>query len=166
MKVQGSRVASLCLASMLLLGCGTSATVELRGGRFVEGQIVASDRNSIYLDTGDAEVTVPRDRIVDIDHPGNGAAITGIVLAAYGALNIAVGLPECDKRGAAFCMGVFLPATLGLGLTGYGFSVWGASRNALHRDVRGRELSRTFFSPTFVQSGGSKGPGLLLVSMF
>jgi hypothetical protein len=160
------RAASLGLVVMLSSNCGSSATITLQNGRLAEGQIIAGDRNSIYLDTGEAELTVPRDRIADVDHPGNGAAITGILLTAYGALNIAVGLPKCDKEGTAFCMGVFTPAVLGLGLTGYGFSVWGASRNAMHRDVRGRELSRTFVSPTYVYSGENKGPGLLLVSTF
>jgi hypothetical protein len=166
MGTESLRAASLGLALVLLSGCGSSATITLRDGQLVEGQIIAGDRNSLYLDTGEAEITVPRSRIADVDHPGNGAAITGIIVAAYGALNIAVGFSECDKRGAAFCAGVFTPAALGLGLTGYGFSVWGASRNATHRDVRGLELSRAFVSPTFVYSHGNKAPGLALISTF
>lgn len=166
MGTKSLRAASLCLAFVLLAGCGSSATITLQDGRLVEGQIIASDRNSLYLDTGEAELTVPRSRIVDVDHPGNGAAITGLILAAYGALNIAVGFSQCDKQGGAFCVGVFTPAALGLGLTGYGFSVWGASRNAMHRDVRGLELSRAFVSPTFVYSNGNKAPGLALISTF
>jgi hypothetical protein len=132
----------------------------------VEGEIIAGDSDAIYLDTGQSEVVLPRRKIIDVDHPGNGAATAGIVLAAYGALSIAVGYPKCGEQGTAFCLGVFTPEVLGLALTGYGFAVWTASRNVMNRDLHGRPLARTLLSPTVLRDGGSKAPGLLLVSTY
>jgi len=160
------RIESFALALVSFLGCGSSATIALKGGQFVEGQIIAGDRESIYVDTGEAETNVPRRRIVDVDHPGNVAATAGIVLAPYGVLNIAVGYSKCNEQGFAFCAGLFAPAVLGFALTSYGFTVWTASRNAMNRDVHGHELARTFFSPTCLRTDGTKVPGLLLVSTF
>jgi hypothetical protein len=45
---------------------------------------------------------------------------------AYGALNIAVGLPKCNDQvdnKAAYCTGVFLPAAIGAGLLIWGLIV-------------------------------------------
>ena len=152
---------------VVLSGCGTSATIQLKNGRTVEGSIIAGDQRAIYLDVGDDRgVTVPRSGIVDVDHPGNGAATVGLILVAYGVANIAVGLPQCDKQGAAFCTGVFLPAGLGLGLATYGFSVWGGSRKAMHGDYRGRQVKRRLLTPSYFYASGKGSPGLLLLSAF
>jgi hypothetical protein len=152
---------------VVLSGCGTSATVRLNNGRTVQGAIVAGDQSAIYLDVGDDEgVTVPRRVIRDVDHPGNGAATVGVILLAYGVANIAVGLPQCDKNGATFCAGVFLPAGLGLALATYGLTVWGGSRKAMHTDHRGQQVKRLLLTPSYFYASGNGGPGLLLLSAF
>jgi len=168
MGTECSRIASLCFVLALFMGCGRSATILKRDYRIVEGEIVSAGPTSLYVETQQGEVRIPRDQILDIDHPGNAAATFGVVLTAYGAANIAIGLPKCDKHGAAFCTGVFMPAVLGLVLTTYGLSVWGGSRGAMNRDFRGRKvkLSGTFVSPAYLSSEHGNSPGLVLSSSF
>jgi len=66
-------ITSVCIA---LSGCGTMAEIRMADGRILEGKIRGGDLDAIYL--GESHVRVPRKDIVDIDHPGNGAAITGL----------------------------------------------------------------------------------------
>jgi predicted phage tail protein len=121
------------IATMLILlcGCSTTATISRANGRELEGKIVGSNPSSILVETdGDSTLRIPRAEITDIDHPGNAAAVVGGFLGAYGALNIATGVSACDEGGAAFCAGVFLPATLGVSMLIWGLTTWSNSTGA------------------------------------
>ncbi len=123
----------LCLGlAAFATGCGTTATITRRSEPPLEAKITRHDTRKVYVETfaGGGEVGIPRQDVVDIDHPGNVAATIGGVLSGYGVANIIVGARQCDTQGAAYCTGVFLPAALGVPLLIYGVSMWGSSVDA------------------------------------
>ena len=140
-------------------GCGNTATITRTqgGGGVVEAKIVSSDGNKIFVEGGRAGI--PRDEIVDIDHPGNGAAVAGGLLSAYGILNIAVGIPQCEEKGAGFCTGVFLPLAVGLPLTIYGIVVYAGSTSAASQASARRAAQPRFHpAPMLGRSGSLVSP--------
>jgi hypothetical protein len=129
---------SLAVASA---GCSTSATIKKFDDYEIEGQIIDGSRGSItILDADHRERQIPRGQIKQISHPGGPAAVIGGILLAYGIYNIAVGLPHCQARGAAFCLGVFSPATIGAGMEIWSLVVNHRSRQAA--EGRGLHLNR------------------------
>lgn len=114
------------------MGCGTMATVSTRSGHTAEAEIVSSDEENIHVQYGNrgGRDTIPRASVTDIDHPGNVAATIGTLVTAYGVANIAVGAPECDRQGPAYCTGVFLPAAIGLPIMAWGFYTYFSSVSA------------------------------------
>ncbi|HEX2673552.1 MAG TPA: hypothetical protein VHM25_21870 [Polyangiaceae bacterium] len=122
-----SRYAELMLGMLLCLGCSTTSTIARIHEGPIEGDIVGSSADSIFVerDSGD-ECEIKRDDISSIDYPGNVHRNVGIGVALYGALNIALGMPKCEERTddkAAFCTGVFIPAAIGIGLITWGLLV-------------------------------------------
>lgn len=122
-----AKISSLFLCSSLAVvlgGCGTTATVSRVNAPAMEGRIVSSDQRAIYVQTAGDTFPIARDEISDIDHPGNVAATIGAIVTGYGIANIAVGAENCDRQGAAYCTGVFLPAAIGLPIMAYGLGTW------------------------------------------
>jgi hypothetical protein len=115
--------------SALVTGCGTTATISRVGSPAIEAQIQTSDTENLYVGHG-AGTTLARSSISDIDHPGNVAATIGAIVTGYGIANIAIGASDCDRGGAAYCTGVFLPAAIGLPIMVYGIATYSASVNA------------------------------------
>lgn len=113
--------------SLMTIGCSTTSTIARIHGGAIEGNIVGGSPDSIFIATdGGVECEIQRDDISSIDYPGNVHRNAGLAVTAYGALNIALGLPKCNERTedkAAFCTGVFFPAALGLGLMAWGLLV-------------------------------------------
>lgn len=133
-----SKVAGLGL--LLCLGCSTTSTIARIHEGPIEGDIVGSSAESIFVarDSG-YECEIKRDDISSIDYPGNVHRNVGVALGLYGALNIAVGIPKCEERTddkTAFCVGLFIPAAIGIGMIAWGVLVehgqtaaaWAASR--------------------------------------
>jgi hypothetical protein len=120
----------LALTLVLALGCGTTADITCKNGMVYHGQIVSSTRSAVRIESDDEELSIPRRRINDIDHPGNVAATLGGILTVYGILNIAVGAPGCEQKPSGYCEGVFLPALLGVALLIYGVSTYSRSVSA------------------------------------
>lgn len=114
----------LCSVAVFLGGCGTTATISRINAPAMEGRIVSSDQRSIYVQTAGDTFPIARDEISDIDHPGNVAATIGAVVTGYGIANIALGAEDCDRGGAAYCTGVFLPAAIGAPIMAYGLVTW------------------------------------------
>ena len=112
---------------LLTIGCSTTSTIALVNAPPVEGDIVGGSRDSIFVVTDNGrEHEIPRDDISLIDYPGNVHRNAGLAVLAYGGANIAVGLPECEQRSenkTAYCLGLFLPAAIGLGLIVWGLVV-------------------------------------------
>ncbi|NMO13516.1 hypothetical protein HPC49_09780 [Pyxidicoccus fallax] len=119
----------------VLCGCSTTATISLINGGRVEAKIQHGTKDALVLKTvAGVEVPVPRLEISDIDHPGNGDAVLGGLLSAYGALNIATNFETCrELRGDArtpYCIGTFLPASVGVPMLIWGLTTWVSSRLA------------------------------------
>lgn len=117
----------------------------------VEGRIVGGSRDSIFVaDDQGGEHEIPRSDVTDIDYPGNVHANVGAGVLAYGVLNIAVGLPDCNARTddkAAFCTGVFLPAIIGAGMIIWGLAVHQGQTSAFADTSRESTLRRS--APVF-----------------
>ena len=158
---------ALVLLTTWASGCGTTATIETRSYTY-EGEIIGRDpRSVIIVDERGKRVAVDRDDIKDIDHPGNVAATIGVILVAYGLVNIAVGASKCSSKEAAWCFGVYSPAAIGLGMSIYGFATYGESVWALDKQADPRpHLSRLRLTPVPLVGQGSVGPGLSLSGAF
>jgi hypothetical protein len=130
------------------LGCGTQAVISTRYNPHIEGTITGSSQQSMHVEKEKGNTTeVPHADVVDIDHPGNVAATIGGVVAAYGVANIAIGASNCDRQGAAYCVGVFTPAIIGGSLLIYGLSVWGGSKAASTKPDANATVGRVFVTP-------------------
>ncbi|MFP2905780.1 hypothetical protein ACLESD_12130 [Pyxidicoccus sp. 3LFB2] len=119
----------------VLCGCSTTATISLINGGQVEAEIQHGTEDELVIKTvAGVEVPVPRLEISDIDHPGNGNAVLGWLLSAYGTLNIAAGFETCrELRGAvraSYCIGTFLPAAVGVPMLIWGWTTWASSRSS------------------------------------
>jgi uncharacterized protein YceK len=125
------KISVALLASILLSGCSTTASISRFNGTEVEAKIIRSTPGAIVVESnGGAERSISRSDISDIDHPGNAAAVVGGLLSIYGAINIAAGAPHCEQGGTAYCGGVFLPAAIGVPMLIWGLSTWANSTSA------------------------------------
>jgi hypothetical protein len=158
----------LCAFGLVLLtGCGNSATITRRMASPVDARIIGGDTENLYVELpGGRTETIPKREVVDIDHPGNVAATIGGVVGVYGIANIAVGLPDCDKGGPAFCMGVFLPATIGVSLIVYGLGTHSGSVSAVNEKPERSVLGSLVVAPTHEFAGLPKTPGVSVGGSF
>jgi hypothetical protein len=150
----------IALTILFAPGCGTEAVIRKTNGADLVAKIKSGTKDSVLIQTHDGVKAIPRSEITDIDHPGNVAATIGTILLVYGALNIAVGLPECEKQGDAFCVGVFTPLAVAVPLSIYGYWVWGSSRGAV------TETKGTIIGPTVVKADDRTYYGLTYTGRF
>jgi len=116
---------------VVLCGCSRSATISRASGEQLSARIERSDQETIYVKVaGGREVHLARSEVADIDHPGNGVAVLGGLLSAYGAANIALGAGNCGEVNPAYCVGVFLPAAVGVSMLVWGLNTWFGSTDA------------------------------------
>lgn len=94
------------------------------------------------------------------------AATIGGVVTAYGVANIAIGMPQCEKEGAAFCTGVFLPATVGVSLLTYGLGTYIGSTSAMNKAPEQSVLGSLKIAPTHEFAGLPKTPGVSVAGSF
>lgn len=114
-----------------------SATIYRRNAPDLEAPIIGGNSRYLYVETDDGRVVrIERDKVLAIDHPGNGEAAVGAVatgslglmllaiLAWSGALN-----NNSDESGQIL---LFSAATLAVpvGLTVHGLSIWNGSVEA------------------------------------
>jgi hypothetical protein len=115
------------LTAMLALaagGCGTTATITNRDGTRYEVEIVRSTPSELIVATRAGERPIARDRIRDIDHPGNVAVLAGSVLLTAGVVSL-LGFHRCESSASSdFCIGSI--GGVGLAASGLGMVVWGA----------------------------------------
>jgi|GEM_PF-4418283 len=87
----GAQRAISIVPLLALVACGHGASVELNNGKFVEGKIIGSERERLYLENDHGgRVAVAPGSIQDIDHPGTVVAILGVAALAtlcFPALN-------------------------------------------------------------------------------
>ena len=77
------------------MACGHGASVDLRSGGYVDGTILGSDENRLYMERADdgRQVAIHREDIDSIDYPGNILQIAGGLTMLLGAA-IAGNLPD------------------------------------------------------------------------
>jgi hypothetical protein len=158
----------LCAFGLVLLtGCGNSATITRHTASPVDAKIIGGDRETLYVELpGGRKEAIPKREVVDIDHPGNVAATIGGIVGVYGAANIVVGMPECDRQGPAYCMGVFLPAAIGISLFAYGLGTYSGSMSAMDEKPERSVLGSIVVAPTHEFAGLPKTPGVSVGGSF
>ena len=118
----------------LVVSCGQSARIEYRGGTTI-GVIKHSTPSHVVVDAVQGQGRVPRAEVFEIDHPGNVAAIGGLLLAGWGFLGlISPSSVGCEGEQSQFCGIITLPAAAaGIGLFSYGAWTWSSSVIAASR---------------------------------
>jgi hypothetical protein len=127
-------IAVATLSVFAFAGCGHGASVDLRNGYSIDGTIVGSDKNHLYLerDLG-GQVAIARDNIDYIDYPGNVLQIAGGVTLLLG-LGIAGGAEYSSRSEAVL-------TTAGLCLPGLAMLAWGTYLN-LHSRSTARNVTQ------------------------
>lgn len=133
MMARSVRAALTAVLAAATVGCGTTATITTKDGSHHELEIVRSTPSELIVATRQGERPLPRDQIVDVDHPGKAALGAGTVLALLGAANL-LGVARCESgRSADFCIGWAVGGGMlasGIGLVGWGAYVWTRSSRA------------------------------------
>lgn len=127
------------LALVLLMGCGTTATISRNSGRDIEGRVLGGDDDHVYVKgAGGKPLQVSRDDITEVNHPGNVLAAIGGINAGLGLLGAFVGgycLPVRDSRGreevrAGPCAVAALDILLGITMVAVGATNYVRSEEA------------------------------------
>lgn len=113
----------------------------------IEGEIIDSDANSIRLRLDGGEVTdIARDEVIDIDHPGNVAALLGTWGALNGAFMTVGGITSDDGLQRVIMLPAGIITTLGsLFPALWGYDTWLTSKEQAREDRHG--LSRGLSLP-------------------
>jgi hypothetical protein len=127
-------IAVATLPVFALAGCGHGASVDLQNGNSIDGTIVGSDKNHLYIerDSG-GQVAIDRDKIDYIDYPGN-------VLQIAGGLTLLLGIGTAN--GALYSSrSEAVWTTAGLCLPGLAMLAWGTYLN-LHSRGTARNVTQ------------------------
>jgi hypothetical protein len=134
------RAAGLGVIALLALGgCAATATLTTTRGT-AEATILGGDEDALLvMNEAGAKRRVPREEVVEIDHPGNVLAIIfGIAGGLFAAEEISFAAsgfcgtgPSGSGTGILPCALVSSLAIVSLGLFGYGLYAWISSRNAV-----------------------------------
>ena len=115
----------------VLSACGHSAFISLKDDNVVEGTIMHSDAQHLYVEQDKGgSVALYRDDIIDIDHPGTGLLIAGALVSLVGAYFVAN-----SHTSSLAANTIIFAATGGHGLGMLGWGTWanlrsrGAARN-------------------------------------
>ena len=124
---------------LVLVGCGTNATVTRKRGDEVEGKLLGRHAGHLWVQsTDDRKVAVPEEDVADVTHPGTPAIVVGGGTLVLSALLFVWAQSEDCARPASSEYGVggaiceryqpirTVPAVAGL-TTGIGMTLWGLS---------------------------------------
>lgn len=79
-----SRSIALAVAAALAGGCSQSATLKLRGGREVRGEIIGGDTTTVQVEQSGKACDVRRADISRVSHPGVAPMIVGSLISVAG----------------------------------------------------------------------------------
>jgi len=132
----GRRGAAMVAMSFLASACAHTATVSRVDGTKVEAKILDADAESVTVQTEGGTQTLLRSDITDIDHPGNAAMLTGVALAALGAIQAKEKYGPCKDAASRFgssnkCIGHLWGLGVGIPMTIYGLVVWMKSTSSM-----------------------------------
>jgi hypothetical protein len=131
------RLGWLSLLTIVAVGCaGPTAIVRRPNAPPIEGEIASSDASTLRLQGPSGNgVSLGQYEVSEIDHPGNGLAIAGLVFAGASSLFlIPVLLPRRPQDGpgdgwVGFGAAVGIGGIVeGLGVFAYNAIVWGRSK--------------------------------------
>lgn len=154
------RVDWLCFL-LVLSSLGCSATITLKPDNdlnaehnspiVIEGEILETEDGEMHvrLDDGLTIQKVPVQMIEDIDHPGNGMAVTGALMQIVGILLVVDFVGEEDKLDAlpSLVFAAMLTST-GAILGVSGIVVWISSRAASDYWSPDKDFSQTLSAPS------------------
>lgn len=146
---------------LVLVGCGTNATVTRKRGDEVEGKLLGRHAGHLWVQsTGDRKVAVPEEDVADVTHPGTPAMVVGGgTLVLSGLLFVWAQSEDCS---GSYCAGLgtvaALPAVAGLA-TGIGMTLWGLSEySASHARAGTDDAPARPPAPAAVPEGGWAPP--------
>jgi hypothetical protein len=168
------RVLIVILVMLGGIGCSHEAEIIRSGCQHpIEARIVRSDARYVYVEsafTGE-EQAIPRGEIMDIDHPGSGMAVTGLVIGGTYALQALTGAafllsdngddPYNDFMGTAQLIAGGVGMAIGGGLALWGYSIWDESVEAARRAGRRERAVVTPFVAPDGSGGAAAGAGVL-----
>lgn len=166
MRLERQELTIALAVALSLAGCSTRATVTRVNGNDLSVKFAGSDSENVYIRTRGETHAIPRSGIADIDHPGDTAAVIGGILTGYGVLNIAAAADRCEVEGAAFCAGVFLPATVGVSMLMWGLTVHRASVEELERRVDAHRPPKVRLIPSVIGTDQGALPGAVIEGRF
>jgi len=136
-----------------VMGCSTTSTIARGSGPPLEGHIVGGSPSALVIEDGGRRYAIPRSDIREIDYPGNVHAVVGGILAGYGVLNVAVGYEDCangsgtDAQNRAYCVGLFTPGAVGLGMLIWGLVINSGAKRAASDQSLEVEAPPPFYPP-------------------
>ena len=156
------------------VGCSHEAEIIRSGCQHpIEARIVRSDARYVYVEsafTGE-EQAIPRGEIMDIDHPGSGMAVTGLVIGGVYTLQALTGAalllsdtgddPYNEFMGTVQLIAGGVGMAIGGSLALWGYSIWDESVEAARRaGRRERAVVVPFVAPDGA-GGAAAGAGVL-----
>jgi len=127
-----THILAAVLATSLLGGCASTATIHRWGAPALEADVVDADDANIYVtDRGGRRYRVPRKDVADVDHPGNVLMIVGAVIVALGtSMYLDDGRPgDTDEEVRNMHITGIVFAVPGALLAGWGTYSWWTSRS-------------------------------------
>ena len=161
----------LLVCCLLALPCAcTTATIQRAGGPDLEAQLVGGDKQYLYVRTESGQTfRVPRNTVVDIDHPGNVlmVASTPVLLEAAlffvipAALNGDCASRNCDEFNALFRGVGIVFGGAGLAMLAGGAIPWLRSTGAVATDAGMPEGMRGDVDAMAPAAKPAAGPGAM-----
>ena len=118
-----------CLAPVLvasLCACSTT-TLHMRNGHSIDGAIVESDADHVYVRNRMESIsTIERSTVVDVDYAGRGEIIAGAIITSLGVLELLAGYLTTSLTPVDHEAGEFISVatgTVGGGLTLIGLPI-------------------------------------------
>lgn len=125
-----------------LSGCSDTAIIMRNKHCPIEAKIIGADRDNLYVqgEFSNAPLAIPKAEIIEVDHPGNGMAITGVVISGLYSLQLLAGVglyfsddPFNRQLGLPYLISGLVGSLIGAGFTLWGYSIWSSSVEATER---------------------------------
>jgi hypothetical protein len=152
------RALIVILIALLAAGCSRSATIHMKGGGIVRGEIARSDAASIYVkaESSGEERAVSRANIHEIDHPGDILGVIGTILAVPSMVLAIVGVAfycEAPPSVGETVGTVSIVTGLVIGIPSIVVAIGGFSRYSESADAARLDLDKPRIAPSVMSDG-------------
>jgi len=126
-----------------IVSCSSQATIIKNDNTPIKGRIESSDKDNLYVDFFNEKITVPRNEINSIDHPGNVMGNIGLGVIGLGGVFALLGMALKETPGTSSYSqdvnettgDIYIWTGIGIGGGGIitaiiGYSIWGRSKMA------------------------------------